>query len=44
MRRIPRPVPFVALAALSALLAPRASAQHGSLGPVRPLGASREDQ
>ena len=34
MRHIPRPIPLVALAALSALLALRASAQHGSLGPV----------
>jgi hypothetical protein len=34
MRRIPRPVPLVALAALSVLLAPRVHAQHGSLGPV----------
>ena len=34
MRRIPRPVPLVVLAALAVLLAPRARAQHGSLGPV----------
>src|ERR1035441_2550395 len=34
MRRIPRPVPLVALAVLSALLAPRVRALHGSLGSV----------
>jgi hypothetical protein len=34
MRRIPHPVPLIVLAALAVLLAPRARAQHGSLGPV----------